>query len=156
MDAPTVTLGGVEATLAEPSPLFVIELASSGREYMTATPILEEDGTPALDDNGQPRMRIEVEEPPSASMAIWAACLAATWPELRAWPVHPRRPPTWMAGQRIATFGHPIYDALIRGGVEPAQVAVMGRQARTWCLSTFISASEVEEAEGFSAAPTEG
>ena len=92
--------------------------------------------------------------PAGSPMVQWvahcAAALRMCWPDGAAWPLL-ARPPRWTLSRPVADFGAEVYDALIRGGVDEAEVIAAGSTALRFALGLpQVTQSEVKAAEGFS------
>ncbi len=129
MDAPTVKIGKIEATLVAPPPLTVIALSRTEEEFAAM--------------------------PTPAKIALGAAALAECWPQNVTWPGRPRIR-KWKPLRAIEDHGADAYNSLVGNGVAFSEVMGAGPVALGWALSTAITEDEVAAAEGNSEAPTGG
>jgi hypothetical protein len=127
MDAPTIKIGAVEATLRPVGITAAVSLA------------VPPDDPRAAD--------------PGFSLAIGAAALRAAWPDEVAWPAR-KRPRPLKLGQDVGSYGAEVLDALYpESGLKLADLAAMLHTARAWAVSSGLSEAEVADAADFSDAP---
>jgi len=125
MEAPTVTIGKITATLIRPSPLAALACA---------------------------RSTVQAESMQFAeALALGAGALACCWPPDVAWPVR-QRPRPWKASQSMVDYGHGVFDALAEV-VDLGELLRAGGTAAQWAGSSLLREREVVEAAGFSEAP---
>ena len=129
---PTVTLGGATVQLVSPSPMMALCLLLS-----------EEDVRAGL----------------GAIVPKSAGALRACWPTGTreavgvSWPGGPLPRLLAVGREDVYEWGAAIFDGLVRGGVDYAEVLLAGRTARELCGAALPSAAEVKAAEDFSEAP---
>ena len=128
MDAPTITLGGIEATLTEPSPILVYALAGASPGSMDAETLEQR-------------------------LALGCAALHGCWPKGVTWPTRPP-PRPWRIGRPVMEYGAEVFDALVRSGLDVPALADAGMQARLWGITTVATEEQMAEVEGNSEAPT--
>jgi len=127
MDAPTVTIGAVEATLERGTMLAAISLN------------IDPDGPHARDS--------------AVALAMGAAALRICWPESVAWPTR-KRPRAWQLGASMMDYGAPIFEDLYAGVDMDFAALIQGlTTAREWAAASVVRESEVKAAEDFSDAP---
>lgn len=127
MDAPSVTLGDVSATLEKPGALAALTLSRDEAR-------LNGDGI---------------------VIALGAAALVLCWPASVRWPARPR-PRSWRPGESLEALGHSAFDALIAAGVPLADTIAACSTAYTYALSALLTEREVAEAVNFSEPLEEG
>lgn len=126
MDAPTLTLGGIGATLGRCSPLSAAALARTQEQA-------EAGGSGLI-------------------LALGASALVECWPMDVAWPYQPR-PRKWRPGERIEQAGHDVFDRLADlDGIKATCEACS--KAYAWSLSSLMSKEEMDAARDFSEAPS--
>jgi hypothetical protein len=127
MDAPTIKIGSVTATLRPVGITAAVSLAVPPDD-------------PRADD-------------PGFTLALGAAALRAAWPDGVAWPAR-KRPRPMRLGSDVATYGAEILDALYpESGLTLAALAALLHEARAWAVSSGLSEAEVAAAADFSDAP---
>jgi len=132
MDAPTVTIGKVTATLVKPRATLVLALTRSEEDVEGATQ--------------------------EVATLIGCAALAACWPTDTAWPVN-ARPARWVPGQPVETYGALVFDDLVEFGIP--MLDLLGSAdgdgpltiAHRWALFSRLKSDEVRAVEDFSEAP---
>lgn len=129
MDAPTITLGAHPVTLDKPSTFTALALART-RDAIMAMPDPE-------------------------FLAIQATAIAVCWPKDKTWPGSVR-PRDWKPSLHVGEYGAGVFDDLVGAGLPMTAIFEAGKQAHRWAMSTLPAAKEVEQAEGFTEAPTGG
>jgi len=124
MEAPTVTLAGLQVQLERPGALAALSLSRDEA---------------ALNGSG-------------IIMALGAAALLICWPESVAWPARPR-PRPWRVGQSLESLGHSAFDQLIEAGADLNETIVAASAAYTWAIQSLIKEEEVLTAVNFSDPP---
>ena len=127
MDAPTIKIGHVEATLA--------------RVGISTTLALHIDSDdPRAADVG-------------VRMALGAAALRMCWPEDVAWPAR-RRPRPLDPGGAVIAYGQKVLDDLYpASGMKLGDLAGELQKAREWVQTAGLSEADVQAARDFSEAP---
>lgn len=126
MEAPIVSLAGLQVQLERPGALAALSLSRDEAALSGAGVV----------------------------MALGAAALAICWPQSVAWPARPR-PRPWRVGQSLEALGHSVFDQLIAAGCDLNETISAASAAYAWSLQTLVKEREVLDAQNFSEPPPE-